>query len=96
VNVIVGILKLWLKELPSPVVPLELMTEFKVMCEENNYLRFAERIPQVYQLVLVYLVGFMKELAAAARVMTMEKADLSMLFGPLIINPVKAAKANPA
>jgi hypothetical protein len=95
VNVIAELLKLWLKELPIPVVPLELMTEFKVMCEKNNYLGFAERIPQVHQLVLVYLVGFVKELAAAARVTAMEKADLAMLFGPLIINPVRAGKGDP-
>jgi hypothetical protein len=95
VNVIAGLLKLWLKELPNPVVPIELTAEFKEMCMENKYLRFTERIPQVHQLVLVYLVGFVKELAGAARVTNMENADLAMVFGPLIVNPVRAGNGDP-
>jgi hypothetical protein len=36
VNVIAGLLKLWLKELPNLVVQLEFTAEFKEMCEKTN------------------------------------------------------------
>jgi hypothetical protein len=96
VNVIASLLKLWLKDLPNPVVPIELVDEFQQMCEQNKFLSFVERLPQVHQLVLVYLIGFTKELAGNAKYTGMEKADLAMVLGPLIVNPVRSAQNDSA
>jgi hypothetical protein len=95
VNVIAQLLKLWFNELPNPVVPIELVDEFQQMCEQNKFLAFVEKLPQVHQLVLVYLIGFTKELAGNAQYTGMEKADLAMVFGPLIVNPIKSALNDP-
>jgi hypothetical protein len=86
VGVLAALLKLWLSELPNPVVPLEMADQFIAMCEQSKSLSFCEKMPQVHQLTLVYLVGFARELAANEQYNGMEKSDIAMVFGNLVVN----------
>jgi hypothetical protein len=95
VNVIASLLKTWLKELPNPLVPSEMFDLFEEMSDQNKYLGFVERLPQVHQLTLIYLIGFLQEVCHNTEFTGMEKADLAMIFGPCIVNPAKAITADP-
>jgi hypothetical protein len=93
VNVIATLLKVWLQALPNPLVPMELLDLFEAMCGQSKYLGFVERLPQVHQLTLLYLVGFLQEVCRSAEYTGMERADLADVFGPLILNPSRAGAA---
>jgi hypothetical protein len=94
VNVLANLLKLWLRELPNPVIPVEMTSEFETACRKHRYGTFITRLPQMHQVVLTYLIGFVKELAENAEATEMEQSDLASVFGPLIVNPVRSAKEN--
>jgi hypothetical protein len=94
VNVIATLLKIWLEQLPNPLVPVELVDLFETMCNQNKFLGFVEKLPQVHQLTLVYLIGLLQEVCHNTEYTGMEKADLAIIFGPLIVNPVRAARAD--
>jgi hypothetical protein len=96
VNVIATLLKTWLRELPNPLVPVEQLDLFQTMCDQNKYLGFVEKLPQVHHLTLVYLIGFLQEVCHNTEYTGMEKTDLAMIFGPLIVNPSKVVKSDPA
>jgi hypothetical protein len=91
VNVVATLLKMWIKELPNPIVPVEQIQQFQALCEQNKFLAFVEMMPQVHQLTLVYLIGFLQELSKASEYTGMEKSDLATIFGPCIVNPSRAA-----
>jgi hypothetical protein len=93
VNVLANLLKMWLKELPNPIVPIELIDSFTTMAEQGKYLGFVEMIPQVHQLSLLYIVGFVRELVQHVAETGMEKTELAMIFGPLIVNPAMRPEA---
>jgi hypothetical protein len=67
-------------------------SEFETICRKHRYASFLERLPQVHQVVFVYIIGFVKELADNADTTEMEQSDLASVFGPLVVNPVRSAK----
>jgi hypothetical protein len=95
VHVLATFLKTWLKELPNPIVPIELFNNFQEMAEQNKFLGFVETLPQVHLLTLTYIIGFLKELLENQEYTGMDKSDISTIFGPCFVNPARFAKKNP-
>jgi hypothetical protein len=95
VNVIASLLKIWLAELPNPIVPIELVTQFEEMCEQNKMLGFVELLPQVHRLTLFYLVGFLQDVCRNTDYTGMDRVNIATIFGPCIVNPRKAAPNEP-
>jgi hypothetical protein len=94
VNVVASLLKMWLKELPNPIIPTEQIAQFQALAEQNKFLAFVEQMPQVHQLTLVYVIGFLQEMARHSEDTGMEKSDLATIFGPCIVNPARVAQNN--
>jgi hypothetical protein len=92
VNVMASLLVTWLKELPNPVVPVELVNSFLQMAQDDKFLGFAEALPQAHRLVLLYVIGFLQEVFHNAHHTGVEKDDLAKLFGPAIVNPERLAR----
>jgi hypothetical protein len=95
VNVIATLLKTWLLELPNPIVPVEQLGLFQEMCEQNKFLGFVEHMPQVHQLTLLYLIGFMQEVCQNTEFTGMERMDIAAIFAPCIVNPARVAGPDP-
>jgi hypothetical protein len=95
VNVVGTLFKIWLRELPNPVIPVEQCEIFQQMVDQNKVLGFVEKLPQVHQLTLIYVIGFLQELCRSSEHTGMDKADLAMVFGPCFVNPIKVAPNEP-
>jgi hypothetical protein len=95
VKVLATLLKNWLKALPNPLVPVEMLHLFVEMCEQNKFLGFLERLPQVHLLSVTYLIGFLREVIANSQYTGLEKADVAAIFGPCIVNPSRGARGRP-
>jgi hypothetical protein len=61
------------------------------MARQSKFLGFVERLPQVHQLTLTYLIGFLQEIVQNAAYTCMERADIGAIFGPCIVNPSRIA-----
>ena len=95
VNVLANLLKIWLKELPNPIVPIEMNDDFIRAAKQNRFRTFIEKLPQVHKLTLLYIIGFIQDIYSHADENKMEKSELATIFGPCIVNPVRAARDNP-
>jgi hypothetical protein len=76
----------WLKELPNPLVPVEMADQ---LLTDGNMPRFIDTIPQLHRLTLLYLVGFLQQLAASPKSSGVGKQDCASLFGPLVVNSAR-------
>ena len=92
VHVLSDLLKIWLKELANPLVPVEKIDDFVKHAEENQFLAFMESLPQVYRNTLLYVIGFIQDVYSNFTSNQMEKSDLATIFGPCIVNPRRSAK----
>jgi hypothetical protein len=72
-----------------------MLSEFMNMCQQNKFLGFVAKMPQVHQLTLLYLIGFLQELMKHSDKTRMDKTDFAKIFGPLIVNPSRS-KCEPA
>lgn len=90
VNVLANLLKIWLKELPNPVIPREMLDKFEEMAEQNKHLGFLEQLPQVHRFTLLYVIGFIKDVCKNSDSTKMGKSDLATIFGPCLVNPVRS------
>jgi hypothetical protein len=95
VKVLAAILKKWLKALPNPLVPVEMLPLFVEMCEQNKFLGFFEKLPQVHLFSLTYFIGFLRDVIANSQYTGLEKADIAAVFGPCVINPLRGARGDP-
>jgi hypothetical protein len=94
VHVLANLLKLWLKGLPNPLVPCEMTDEFAAMAGPNKEFAFVEKMPLAHKRSLLYLVGFLKELAEHSQQTGLDKYDFTIVFGPLIVNPHVSVKGS--
>jgi hypothetical protein len=95
VKVLATILKNWLRALPNPLVPVEMLPLFVEMCEQNKFLGFLEKLPQVHLFSLTYLIGFLREVIANSQDTGLERADVAAVFGPCIVNPSRGGRGDP-
>jgi hypothetical protein len=89
-----NLLRAWLQDLPNPVVPLELTESFQRMCEAGDAVSFVDQLPPVHKRVLLYVIGFVKELIANAQQTKMEKSDFAFQFGTRLVSPQKHARGH--
>jgi hypothetical protein len=94
VHILASLLKIWLKQLANPLVPFELTAQFMDAGAEGHFLGFFENLPQVYRLTSLYIIGFLKEVAANSEYNGLERGDLAMMFGPLFVDPLRASKGD--
>jgi hypothetical protein len=94
VKVVSSLLMEWLKRLPNPLVPVEMLDEFCTMCEQAKFLGFVEKMPQTHMLTLIYLIGFLKDVAKAAEFTAVDQDALAAVFAPVIVRPGREIKGD--
>lgn len=94
VNVIANLLRLWLKELPDPVVPVEMSDDFVRAAKQNKFRCFIEKLPQVHKMTLLYIIGFLQDIYNNAHENKIEKSEIATIFGPCLVNPSRVARDN--
>jgi len=86
-NTPASLLKLWLRELEEPLVPVDFYDECINTCkdDENNTagaFEVLERLPQVNRLTALFVVHFLKQVSLHEEVNKMSVANLAMVFAP--------------
>jgi hypothetical protein len=96
VATLAALLTIWLRELPNPLVPVELLESFETMANATKYLGFVEQLPQAHQLTLLYLIGFLQEVCKNGERNGCNRATIAAQFGPCIVNPERTADGDSA
>ncbi|KAJ7986806.1 hypothetical protein DPEC_G00332200 [Dallia pectoralis] len=96
VHTVASLLKLYLRELPEPVVPFSKFDEFlsctKLLCKDKEsgmkeLKRQVECLPQVNYNLLQYICRFLDEVQSYSGVNKMSVQNLATVFGPNILRP---------
>jgi hypothetical protein len=95
VHVVGAVFKAWLRDLADPIVPIELADPFVEMADLNKFRQFADKLPRLHRLTLFYVIGYLKELAANAERLGLDKSDIATQFGPLLVNPSRVSRRHP-
>jgi hypothetical protein len=90
------LLTIWLRELPNPLVPVELLHSFEAMAKATKYLAFVAQLPHTHRLTLLYLIGFLQEVCENGERNGCHRGTMTALFGPCIVNPERAAHGHSA
>jgi hypothetical protein len=95
VNVAAHLLVEWVRQLPNPIVPTQLLDTLLTMEADNKLLGFLDMMPQVHRFTLMYIVGFLQAVAANAQINRMTAPELARIFGPVVVSPAKSIKDPP-
>ncbi|XP_053267058.1 rho GTPase-activating protein 24 isoform X4 [Pleuronectes platessa] len=96
VHTVASLLKLYLRELPEPVVPFQKYDDFLASCKllgkddemgMNELRRLVESLPQVNFNLLKYICRFLDEVQSYSGVNKMSVQNLATVFGPNILRP---------
>ncbi|XP_062269128.1 rho GTPase-activating protein 24 isoform X2 [Platichthys flesus] len=96
VHTVASLLKLYLRELPEPVVPFQKYEDFLASCKllgkddemgMNELRRLLESLPQVNFNLLKYICRFLDEVQSYSGVNKMSVQNLATVFGPNILRP---------
>ncbi|XP_034459093.1 rho GTPase-activating protein 24 isoform X1 [Hippoglossus hippoglossus] len=96
VHTVASLLKLYLRELPEPVVPFQKYDDFlasgKLLGKDdemgmNDLRRLVESLPQVNFNLLKYICRFLDEVQSYSGVNKMSVQNLATVFGPNILRP---------
>ena len=96
VNDVGSFYKQWFREIPGGLVDNE-HTQRLLVTRKEEFVALADSLEELHRNVLMNLIGFLRELATHKAVTKMDEANLSMVFGPNIIdsgnveNPMKMA-----
>jgi hypothetical protein len=90
-NVLGSLIKLWLHDLPNPIVPIEMAGTFIERGDRGQFRGFLELLPSLHQRTLTYLSEFLKDVLKNAEYNGLERSDLATVFGPCIVNPLRSA-----
>ena len=85
---ICSLLKLWFRSLQTPIIPADMIYEFKAFCEQRQFLAFTTLLPKSCLYALMYLVGFLKVCAQHKDETNMHEMNLAIVFGPNILASV--------
>ncbi|ELR12620.1 RhoGAP domain containing protein [Acanthamoeba castellanii str. Neff] len=93
-----GLLKLYLRSLPEPLITYDLYDKFKEASELGNAVESAARmralvnsLPQDNQVVLEYLIDFIGRVAQHSATNFMHIQNLATVFGPNLLRPKDAS-----
>ncbi|KAH0790283.1 RhoGAP domain containing protein [Histomonas meleagridis] len=76
--------KNWFKDITGNLINAELTTKLCSL-RRDQYVEFADTMDVINRNVLMYLVGFLKEMAQSADKTNMNVSDLAMVFAPNLI-----------
>ena len=89
INDIASLLKKFIRDLADPIVPIAKLDELRDVYEsdEKDYLGFILTLPKIHYNTLVYLIGFLQQMAKAQEVTRMTENNLAIVFAPNIVQP---------
>jgi hypothetical protein len=93
-NVLSVLLLVWLRELPNPIIPVEMHDEFLVMATDGKFFGVVEKMPQVHKLTLLYLTGFLKTLLANQAIHGLSRRHIATIFGPPVVNSARGGRTS--
>ena len=92
-HAVAGLLKMYLRELPEPLIPFKCYNDFvqfevsDVVNRVEDFAKLATRIPQENYRVLCLLVEFLGRVEALHETNLMSVSNLALVFGPNILRP---------
>jgi len=105
-NDVIGLLKLYFKELPEPLFTLDLYPEFVNLIKETNQNLFTshpflndlrilvDKIPPSNKDVLAYIIKYMCQVAKHSLENKMTAGNISIVFGPTLLRSKENTFAN--
>jgi hypothetical protein len=86
INDIATVFKQWFGSLDDPIVHRDFLPRFRTAFETKDYMAFVAELPQVHQLTLKYLIGFLQRMKRAEAQTKMTENNLAIVFGPNLID----------
>ncbi|KAH0795573.1 RhoGAP domain containing protein [Histomonas meleagridis] len=80
-----SLLKMWFRKLSTPIIPVNMINDFRAYCEQGEYVAFTALLPKTDMYTLMYLIGFLKECAKHVNETKMGDVNLATVFGPNIL-----------
>jgi len=94
VYVLASLVVSWLMALPNPVIPVEMTKKLVEVSSDAAVVDFVEALPYTHKFTLLYVVGFVQEMCRDSSVHDVSKADFAKVFGPAVVNPLRAGKGD--
>lgn len=66
-DMLISILERWIMALPDPLIPVELIPDFKKALTTQTIEEAVEKMPFVHKMAFLYIVGFLQEISKARR-----------------------------
>lgn len=103
INNVASVLKLWLRELPDPLMTYELHNGFLEAARNENdrlrHIRLHERVndlPDPNYATLKYLMGHLNKIAQYEEINNMSISNLSIVFGPTLFGQQRGVQIDAA
>ncbi|KAF9786398.1 RhoGAP-domain-containing protein [Thelephora terrestris] len=103
INNVASVLKLWLRELPDPLMTYELHNGFLEAARNDNdrlrHIRLHERVndlPDPNYATLKYLMGHLNKIAQYEEVNNMSISNLAIVFGPTLFGQQRGVQIDAA
>jgi hypothetical protein len=100
-HVVTGLLKMWFRELPEPILTWDLYEPFvQALAEKNEFNRLTYvrtlllQLPPTNRYVLQHLFKFLRQVATNSNVNKMASKNLSIVFGPNMLRKRKGNEAS--
>ncbi|EGG08395.1 uncharacterized protein MELLADRAFT_116036 [Melampsora larici-populina 98AG31] len=101
-NDLTGVLKLWLRELPEPLLTWNLYPGFieagRIENDRLRHIRLHERVnelPDPNYATLKYLMGHLDKVRRNESINSMSSSNLAVIFGPTLLSPPKSRSSIP-
>jgi hypothetical protein len=83
---VASVFKQWFGKLDDPIVHRDVLPRFTTAFETKEYMSFISELPQVHQLTLKYLIGFLQRMKKAEAQTRMTENNLAIVFGPNLLD----------
>jgi hypothetical protein len=80
------LLKVWLRELPDRLLPIQMREMFLEMAGSSKFLGFVEKMPQTHQLTFLYVIGFFQDVSKSGEHNGCNQCMIAAQFGSLVVN----------
>jgi hypothetical protein len=85
-NDLASLFKSWYGSLPESLVSKELVTNLGEAAVSQQYVDFADGLPELSKLTLMYLIGFLRKLSLSVEFTKMTPRNLAICFAPNIVD----------